>query len=213
MPVVRAATAARGVLLRCFRALPGSGFVVCKTQADVEPKLAQAKRLGAPVVFVEASEDAGASAALVEAAASPSRIAFSDPDSNRVRAAAYRSRTTAKMFRGEKRVRARRGGVRAPEAADGAPKRLGREDVACVFGPAKPSETPAATHRDYSDVSSGEGARERAETRLGAAGNRGSRLSMSNLESRPRAVSFPRISTRPTFDALRGMSVCSWRTT
>ena len=80
--------------------LPGSNYVVCKTQADVEPKLAQAKRLGAPVVFVEASEDADASAALVEAAASPepNRIRGSRTESRSRRRVSFENRKDGEHF-------------------------------------------------------------------------------------------------------------------
>jgi pyruvate/2-oxoglutarate/acetoin dehydrogenase E1 component len=64
---MRAATRRHAVnILKCFRASPGSNYVVCKSLEDVDQKFKQAKRLGAPVVFVEASEDAKESARLVE---------------------------------------------------------------------------------------------------------------------------------------------------
>ena len=198
-PSMRAATRRHAVnILRCFRALPGSNYVVCKTQADVEPKLAQAKRLGAPVVFVEASEDADASAALVEAVASPSRrVSFENDDANA----------------SAKNVRAFERGVVVfgrPKQLMELRKRLGhREDVACVFEPAKPSEVLRATRRlteTLLEKARGSEARgsesrgsEEAETRLGAA----SRIDSPRLEGE----TAPRVSSENLENALRGMSV------
>ncbi len=199
-PSMRAATRRHAVnILRCFRALPGSNYVVCKTQADVEPKLAQAKRLGAPVVFVEASEDADASAALVEAVASPEspnrrRVSFENDDAN----------ASAKKFRAFER------GVVVfgrPKQLMELRKRLGhREDVACVFEPAKPSEVLRATRRltetllEKARGSEKKARGSEAETRLGAA----SRIASLEGETAPFS---PRVSSENLENALRGMSV------
>ena len=222
-PSMRAATRRHAVnILRCFRALPGSNYVVCKTQADVEPKLAQAKRLGAPVVFVEASEDADASAALVEAAASPepNRIRGSRTESRSRRRVSFENRKDGEHFSSAKSAFER--GVVVfgrPRQLMELRKRLGhREDVACVFEPAKPSEVLQATRRLTETIATfslekarGSEARgSEAETGLGAASriaDRGS--SISNLESRPRVgVSSENLdSTHDGLNALRGMSV------
>ena len=197
-------------ILRCFRALPGSNYAVCKTQADVEPKLAQAKRLGAPVVFVEASEDADASAALVEAAASPSspnragsesrrarRVSFEKDDANASAKSAFERGVV--VFGRPKQLMELR-------------KRLGhREDVACVFEPAKPSEVLRATRRlteTLLEKARGSEARgSESETRLGAAVSKERQSRIASLESpvSPR-VSSENLDSR-TRDALRGMSV------
>ena len=150
-PSMRAATRRHAVNILRARALPGSNYVVCKTQADVEPKLAQAKRLGAPVVFVEASEDADASAALVEAAASPepNRIRGSRTESRSRRRVSFENRKDGEHFSSAKSAFER--GVVVfgrPRQLMELRKRLGhREDVACVFEPAKPSEVLQATRR------------------------------------------------------------------
>jgi CheY-like chemotaxis protein len=95
-------------------------------------------------------------------------------------------------------------------------KRLGhREDVACVFEPAKPSEVLQATRRLTETIATFRLEKARgseAETRLGAErgriADRGS--SMSNLDNlKPRVgVSSENLGdSSKTFDALRGMSV------
>ena len=205
-PSMRAATRRHAVnILRCFRALPGSNYVVCKTQADVEPKLAQAKRLGAPVVFVEASEDADASAALVEAAASPSspnragsesqcarrRVSFENDDANMSAKSAFERGVV--VFGRPKQLMELR-------------KRLGhREDVACVFEPAKPSEVLRATRRLtetlLTEKARGSEARG-SESRGSEAASR-----IANLEGAPRVSSENENLDSRTKDALRGMSV------
>ena len=142
-PSMRAATRRHAVnILKCFRASPGSNYVVCKSLEDVDQKFAQAKRLGAPVVFVEASEDAAASARLVEATAS------GDARASKARAVSFES-TDGDSNENEKRSFER--GVVVfgrPRQLMELRKRLGdREDVACVFEPAKPSEVLRATRR------------------------------------------------------------------
>ena len=205
-PSMRGATRRHAVnILRCFRALPGLNYAVCKTQADVEPKLAQAKRLGAPVVFVEASEDADASAALVEAAASPSspnragsesqcarrRVSFENDDANMSAKSAFERGVV--VFGRPKQLMELR-------------KRLGhREDVACVFEPAKPSEVLRATRRLtetlLTEKARGSEARG-SESRGSEAASR-----IANLEGAPRVSSENENLDSRTKDALRGMSV------
>ena len=131
-PSMRAATRRHAVnILKCFRALPGSNYAVCKSPADVEQKFAQASRLGAPVVFAEASEDADASARLVEAATAP----LTGAEAQRGGAGSGAFERGVVVFGRPRQLMELR-------------KRLGhREDVACVFEPAKPSEVLRATRR------------------------------------------------------------------
>ena len=202
-PSMRAATRRHAVnILKCFRALPGSNYAVCKSPADVEQKFAQASRLGAPVVFAEASEDADASARLVEAATAP----LTGAEAQRGGAGSGAFERGVVVFGRPRQLMELR-------------KRLGhREDVACVFEPAKPSEVLQATRRLTETIATfslekarGSEARgSEAETGLGAASriaDRGS--SISNLESRPRVgVSSENLdSTHDGLNALRGMSV------
>ena len=219
-PSMRAATRRHAVnILRCFRALPGSNYVVCKTQADVEPKLAQAKRLGAPVVFVEASEDADASAALVEAAASPepNRVLGSGTESRSRRRVSFEN-DGENVSSAKSRVSFERGVVvfGRPRQLMELRKRLGhREDVACVFEPAKPSEVLQAMRRLTETIATFRLEKARgseAETRLGAErgriADRGSSMSnLDNLEPRVGVSSENLGDSSKTFDALRGMSV------
>ena len=151
-PSMRAATRRHAVnILKCFRAQPGSNYAVCKSLADVQQKFAQAKRLGAPVVFVEAREDADATARLVEAVTSPDGVGSeSKPEEGSARRVSFSPGLGAGAPPEKSSASFERGVVvfGRPRQLMELRKRLGRrEDVACVFEPAKPSEVLRATRR------------------------------------------------------------------
>ena len=151
-PSMRAATRRHAVnILKCFRASPGSNYVVCKSLEDVDQKFKQAKRLGAPVVFVEASEDAKESARLVETTLADETSACA----SKAKAVSFENRDHSSHGGFEKPPSKERRSLERGVVVFGRPrqlmelrKRLGdREDVACVFEPAKPSEVLRATRR------------------------------------------------------------------
>jgi signal transduction histidine kinase/CheY-like chemotaxis protein len=153
-PSMRAATRRHAVnILKCFRASPGSNYVVCKSLEDVDQKFKQAKRLGAPVVFVEASEDAKESVKMVEATLADETSAR---ESANAKAVSFEDRDSPSHGGFEKPPeRKEKRSLERGVVVFGRPrqlmelrKRLGdREDVACVFEPAKPSEVLRATRR------------------------------------------------------------------
>tara|TARA_B110000977_G_scaffold23845_1_gene28816 strand:+ start:10645 stop:14103 length:3459 start_codon:yes stop_codon:yes gene_type:complete len=132
-------------ILRCFRALPGTNYVVCRTESDLGEKVRQARRLGGnPVVFLEAGDDPSESAKILETVCASdegtkTRVSFEEKGSD--------SDTSNKSTFSKGVVVFGR-----PKQLMDLRKVLGdRCDVAMVFEPAKPSELLSAV-RKVSDV-------------------------------------------------------------